>query len=440
MEQINKIRVAMVCHFSNAEVRSHLPLDDNRKFYAFARKVLGMPTKGKGYGDIAPWDTSSINYFKDRDDIDLHVISAHSGLKKRVVSYEDQGVHYNFVKCDVANMLKRIIPNAKLWQKMNPMVKDVHRLMGQIKPDIVLLMGLENAYYSGTVLGLKGYPVYGLCQTIYNNPERAVYGEVDSKNAATEMRILKEHRYFGVYSKKHYDLLRGLAPNVSIFKFGFPSKGVLLEPTACEKKYDFVNFALGMSAKKGFTDAIEAIAIVKKTHPNVKLNLVGGSSVEQKAELANMAEKLGVKDNVIFTPFFEKQTDLFRHIQHSRFALLPCKMDNVSGTMTQSMQLGLPIVVYKTTGTPGFNREKECALIAENSNVEDLAAKMLDLMEHHEKAEILAKNAREFQEKRAEYNRGNGDRLVANIRAVIDNYRNGTPIPQEQLFDPKRDD
>lgn len=440
MEQINKIRVAMVCHFSNAEVRSHLPLDESRKLYTFVRKVLGMPTKGKSYGDIAAWDTSTIDYFKDRNDIDLYVISAHSGLKKRVVSYEDKGVHYNFVKCEVATLLKRVIPNAKLWQKMNPMVKDVQRLVGQIKPDIVLLMGLENAYYSGTVLGLKGYPVYGLCQTIYNNPERAVFSKVDGINASTEMRIINEHRYFGVYSKKHYDLLRELVPNVSIFKFGFPSKGVLLKPTPCEKKYDFVNFAMGMSAKKGYTDAIEATAIVKKKHPEVKLNLVGGGSVEIKAELQKMANDFGVHDNVVFTPFFEKQSDLFLHIQKSRFALLPCKMDNVSGTMMQAMQLGLPMVVYKTTGTPGFNREKECALIAENSNVEDLAAKMLDLMEHPEKAEMLAKNAREFQEKRAEYNRGTGDKLVANMRTIINNYRYGIPIPQEQLFNPDYDD
>ena len=85
-----------------------------------------------------------------------------------MVSYENQGVHYNFVKCEVATMLKRLIPNAKVWQQMNPMVKDVHRLVYKIKPDIVMLMGTENAYYSGTVLGIKDYPVYILCQTIYN--------------------------------------------------------------------------------------------------------------------------------------------------------------------------------------------------------------------------------------------------------------------------------
>ncbi len=437
---MNRLKVCMVCHFSNAEVRLHLPLDESRKLYTFVRKMLGMPTKGKVYGDIAPWDTSTINYFRDRGDIELHVISAHSGLKKRMVSFENQGVHYNFVKCEVATMLKRVIPNAKIWQMLNPMVKDVHHLIGEIKPDIVLLIGLENAYYSGTVLGIKDYPVYGLCQTIYNNPERTVYSEVDSKNAITEMKILNEHRYFGVYCKKHYDLLKELAPGVNIFKFGYPSKGTILKPTLCEKKYDFVNFAMGMSAKKGFTDAIEAIAIVKKTYPNVRLNLVGGGSLEQKNKLAYLAEGLGVKENVLFTPFFEKQSDMFLHIQQSRFALLPCKMDNVSGTMTQAMQLGLPMVVYKTTGTPALNREKECVLIAENSNIEDLAAKMLDLMDHPEKAEVLAQNAREFQEKRAEINKGNGDRLVANMRAIIDNYRNGILIPQEQLFNPDYDD
>lgn len=439
MEQIDKIRVAMICHFSNAEVRSHLPLDD-RRFYCLVRKLLRMPTKGKSYGDIASWDVSIIEEIKKHSDIELHVISAHSGLKRPVVSYADDGVDYNFVNCDKATLLKRLITNDDLWRRLNPMVKYVHRLVDEIKPDLVLMVGLENAYISSTVLGIKGVPVFGLCQTIYNNPERSKYGTVDSKNATTELAIFKKHHYFGVYCKMHYDLLRKIAPDAIIFKYGFPSKEVLLEPISTEKEYDFVNFALGMSLNKGFPDAIEATAIVKKKYPEVKLNLIGGGSVEQKAALAKLAEQQGVKDNVIFTPFFEKKSDLFLHIQKSRFALLPCKMDNTSGTMTQAMQLGLPIVVYKTTGTPSFNREKECALIAEHSNVEDLAAKMLILMSDSEKAELLRKNAREFQEKRVDNNRGNGERLVANFHAIIENYRNGTPIPQEQLFNPKRDD
>ena len=65
---------------------------------------------------------------------------------------------------------------------------------------------------------------------------------------------------------------------------------------------------------------------------------------------------------------------------------------------------------------------------------------MLTLMEHPEKAELLARNAREYQEKKAEYNKGNGDRLIANFKAIIENYQHGTPIPQNQLFNPETDD
>ena len=434
-----KIRVAMICHFSNAEVRSHLPLD-NRKLYTLLRKVLRMSTKGRKYGDIATWNVNIIEEFKKHSDIELHVISAHTGLKKTVLSYTYDGACYNFVNCDRANLLKRLIKNDDLWRRLNPMVKSVHRLVDEIKPDLVLLVGLENAYISSTVLGIKGIPVLGLCQTIYNNPERAMYSSVDSKNATTEMAIFNEHRYFGVYCKKHYDLLKAIAPDRYIFKFGFPSKGILLEPTPTEKEYDFVNFAVVMGSKKGYPDAIESTAIVKEKYPNVKVNLVGGGSEEVKADLAAMAERLGVKENIFFTPFFEKRDDLLLHIQKSRFALLPCKMDNTSGTMSQAMQLGLPLVVYKTTGTPAFNREKQCALIAEHSNVQDLATQMLKLMDNPELAETLRVNAREFQEKKVADARQNGDRLYATCKAVIENYKEGKEIPQGLLFNPDKDD
>ncbi len=104
------------------------------------------------------------------------------------------------------------------------------------------------------------------------------------------------------------------------------------------------------------------------------------------------------------------------------------------------MQLGLPLVVYKTSGTPAFNQEKECVLIAEKGNVEELAQHMLTLMEHSDKAEQLARNAREYQEVKAEYNKGNGDRLIANFKSIIEFFQLGTPIPQEQMFNPETDD
>jgi glycosyltransferase involved in cell wall biosynthesis len=275
-----------------------------------------------------------------------------------------------------------------------------------------------------------------LCQSIYNNPEFHV---LNKKNASTELEILKKERYVGVYSEKHYHLLRGLGYDKYIFSFQWPLNGSHFTPQPCENKsYDFINFALQMSRDKGFHDSIEALAIVKHKYPNVKLNLVDGGNDVVRSELKQMIKKLGLENNVSFTPFFAEQNDLFQHLQTVRFAVLPCKVDHISGTQMQSMEYGLPVVCYKTTGTPSLNAEKNCVLIAEMNDVADLANKMLLLMDNPSLADELRANSYEYAQKRAQKAQQHMPRLVENFKAIIENYKSGTPIPNDQLFDPTK--
>lgn len=435
MEQIKLIKIVMICHFSNQYVRSKLSFSE-RRIYHSIRKLLGKPEIPKEIYDFAPWVSNIIEDFKKHSEIELHVISPHLGLSGHYYNFQECNIHFHFFNSSNILILRKIISNTKIWLKFNPLIKWVHRIVNKVKPDIVLLVGAENDYYSSTVLGIKDYPVYILCQTIYNNPERYLYSTIDNKRLSCEKIIFEKYNYFGVYCKKHYDLLNKLIDNGTILKYGYPVNSKLLEPTQCKKEYDFVNFALSMSDSKGFTDIIHALKIVKNQYPDIKLNLVGKGN---KEHLLQLIEKYKLHNNVIFTPFFEKQSDLFIHIQKSRFAVLPCKLDNISGTMMQSMQLELPLVVYETTGTPSLNVKKECVLIAENKNIEDLASQMLFLLNNPEKAELLKKNAREFQKDMYDYEKGNGDRLIANIKAIINNFNHNIPIPKNQLFNPEID-
>lgn len=439
MEQINKIKVAMVCHLSNPTVRNHLPLDSGARF-GFLRKILGLNQWKDGYTDLAPWNGMLADDFGPRGDIEFYILSAHPGMKKQRVAFVDNNVHYIFLNHNIASLLKRFVKNIRVWRKINPFARHIKNEIRQINPDLVVLQGTENSYYSSTVLGISEYPVYVMCQTVYNNPSRRVYGMWNKENADTELSLFKECGYFGVYCKMHYDLVKSFSPNSHIFKFDYPRKDTLLEPVETKKEFDFINFALTMDSRKGFPDAIQALAIVKKHYPQVRLDLIGGCNEEKKKEYEALIEELGVKDNVVFTPFFEKRSDLFLHVQKSRFAVLPCKVDNISGTMMQAMQLGLPIVVYRTTGTPSFNKDKQCALIAEKENVEELAQHMLSLMRDPILAQSLSTNGREWQEKRYESGLHNGDHIVENFKAIIGHFRNGTPIPSEQLFNPDIDE
>lgn len=426
-----KIKVAIVCSFSNAKVREHIPLS-NRRLYRFARKLIGLPVGDVNtYGDVAGWDTYMIELLRKRGDIDLTVISAHIGLKRIKCSFVLEGVNYHFVKVEYATMLKHIIHSPTFWHCLNPIRPVVRRIIRQTRPDIIALIGAENSHISGTILGIKDIPIIVKCQTIYNNPERGRTGHVDQKNAYVERLIFKDLKYVSVTTTMHERLFRTMNNRAINFKWNLGN--LLPEVKPMTKEFDFVNYAVGMNDKKGFPDAIEALNIVKKQYPDVKLNLIGRVSQEYKTELLTNIDSYGLKENVVFTPFFEKQEDLFQHIQKSRYALLPCKMDYVASTIRQAMHYELPVICYATEGTITLNNDNDCVLIANNDDVEDLAQKMLQMLDQQDLADILRKNAKEYAV-RWNKDEENSQQMADNFRAIVENYRNGTPVPQELLF------
>ena len=433
------MKVLLIAGLSDSSVRKHLRFSKDRKLYRQMIRWFRLPARVGEFSDTVPWVKGIIENLRKRDGIELHVMGPHIRLKEPMEEFELQGVTYHYFRSEWSSLMRKT-NKYSIWKHIQRSTYYSKKIIDKVSPDIVVLSGAENPTTSISILSATGYPSICLCQTIYNNPLRQEYGTPNKLIQEVEMDILQKLQYIGVYCKMHYDLLKNINPNAYVFKFGYPSSGKILEPVETEKQYDFVNFAQMHGSRKGTPDSIQALAIVKKTFPKVTLNIVGGCDEDDLIRLKELVKNFSLEENVIFTPFFEKRSDLLLHVQKSRFAVLPCKLDHTSGTMTQSMQLGLPLVVYKTTGTPSFNRKKECALIAEKGNVEELAQHMLTLMENPEKAEMLRKNAREFQEKLIEYKRGNGDRLLASFIAIIDNYHNGIPIPQEQLFNPETDD
>ena len=433
------MKIVLIAGFSNVEIREHLDFKKDSRWYHGLIRWLRLPARVGEFWDSTPWVKSIVSFLEDKDDVELHVVCPHIRLKKPIEEFTMRGVAYHYYRTEFTSFL-RIINCYPVWKRLQRSGHYVRKIVDRIQPDLVVLSGTENPASSASVLYIKDCERLCLCQTIYNNPERQKVSKPNKLIQDMEKDILSQLQYFGVYSSMHYILLKEFHPEATVFKFGYPSKGELLEPTEMEKEYDFVNFAQMHGSRKGTPDSIRALAMVKEKYPNVTLNIVGGCDPAGLESLKKLSEDLGVKANVVFTPFFEKKEDLLLHVQKSRFAVLPCKLDHTAGTMSQSMQLGLPLVVYKTTGTPAFNREKQCALIAEKENVEQLARHMISLIENPELAETLRVSAREYQEKKSKEKQRNGDRLYATFKAVIEHYKEGIEIPQELLFYPDRDD
>jgi len=420
------MKIAMICSFSNQEVREHLPLG-KRRLYKLIRKLVGQPVGDIKYGDVAIWDTYIIESLKGRDDVELHVISASNGLTKRLCTFQIGNVHYYFFRASFSTFLKHVFVTPAVWHFFNPTRPLVQKIVKKIKPDIVALVGAENPEYSDTILGIKGYPIIIKGQTVYNNPNRKRdTGDWNTINAYVEKRIFLENTYFSFSTKMHGKLFRKFNPTAFNLKWRWCAVYPAID-TEVKKEYDFVNFAMTMSDSKGFPDSIKALGIVKQKYPRVKLNLEGGYSEEYLHSLKKLAQQCGVIDNVSFTPFFQKQEDSFRHIVKSKFALLPCKMDYISSTMSQAMHFGLPLVCYETEGTPTLNIGAERVLIAENGNVADLASKMIQLLESSNYAINLGQLAKDYVD-----DRNNltviADEMLKSFHAVIEHYYNGNAI------------
>ena len=353
-----KLKVTFICHFSNPEVRSKLPLSN----FWLRNRIKKMLRKGvlNKHQDFAPWVTTLIKEFEKFDDVELYVISPHSGLRRFTYSFISNGVNYYFFKPELPLMLTPLLVKLKL--KSNKYLLNrcfIKQFISSIKPDIVNLIGTENPYYSIASLDVKNIPLFVSAQTVYSNPARqTLTGHVDKERWNLELKIHNKEKYYGVGGRMHYDLILNNNPNAIIFKFKFPVQKPRIVYNQ-QKEYDFVFFAAGVTPKKGVEDAIEALALVKAKYNGVTLNIVGSCDPEYKQFLDKIIKKLNLQLNVFFNSYFPLQSDMHNHIQKSRFALLPVKLDVISGTIVEAMQLELPLITYKTTGTPYLNKDGE---------------------------------------------------------------------------------
>ncbi|MDY0173631.1 MAG: glycosyltransferase family 4 protein [Bacteroidales bacterium] len=432
MEQMKKIKVVFICHFSNSEIRNQLALSK----LCFINKVREIFGKGVAFNhkDFAPWITNYIKEFEQFNDVELHIVAPHYGMKRLTTKFKLKNTFYYFFRPEFLPILSRVFRKLNMDSKnfrLNRLL--IKRFLKDINADIVNLIGTENPYYSIASLDIKDTPVFVSVQTVYTNPKRKeLTGNVDIIRWNTELKVHKKEKYYGATGRMHHDLILNNNPAAIIFKFKFPVQKPELVYNL-QKKYDFVFFAAGVTPKKGVEDAIEALALVKAKYNGVTLNIVGSCDPEYKQFLDKTIKKLNLQLNVFFNSYFPLQSDMHNHIQKSRFALLPVKLDVISGTIVEAMQLELPLITYKTTGTPYLNKDGETVLISDIGDIKALASNMLKFMDNTAFANELAKKAKAFAEKEFD-NTSNARLLVECYRAVMDHYHNNTPIPDKLLF------
>lgn len=427
-----KLKIVWICHFSNELVRKHL----NEGVGFLESIVRNISKRPINVYDFAQWNTNAIREFeKFTDDVELHIISPGYFMKDYESTFDEKGIHYYFFK-DERTLFDRIankfLGKYPLYERNRAYIKNK---IDEIKPDLVHIIGAENPNYSLAALDIpESIPSLVQLQTLLIDPDFKKNYPMPEKiyeyRAGIERKILEKSNYIGTVAKKFIVYINS---NVKIKHPVLSTTLALTEPVdfSFEKKvFDFVYFALNIRKAADF--AIEAFAIACKEKPSITLDVVGEYSADLKAQLDSRIAELGIGKNVFFEGKQATHDDVIRQIKKSRFALLPLKIDLISGTVREAMASGLPVVSTITPSTPKLNEKRESILLSKNGDHQAMADNMLKLLNDDNFANMIRENAGVTASEKIS-NEQHMRKWIAAYHACIDNFKNGTPIPQELL-------
>ena len=152
--------------------------------------------------------------------------------------------------------------------------------------------------------------------------------------------------------------------------------------------------------KDGVDELIKSFAIVHKSHPDVKLYIIGKTpDKDDMSGNVKLIEDLGVKDFVVFTGVISA-IEMPQVLKNATILALdrPDSLQAQCGFPTKLGEYLLtenPVVVTKVGDIPLFLKDGETALLAEERNPQNFASKLIWILEHPvEAAEIGKAGAR----------------------------------------------
>ena len=141
---------------------------------------------------------------------------------------------------------------------------------------------------------------------------------------------------------------------------------------------------------KDYPTLLRAAKIV--TDQRMDITFVACGDGEQKDKLMILHKELGLKNRFIFTGF---QTDIKKYLHSFDIFVLSSKLEGLGTSVLDAMSAGKPIVACKSGGIPEMIKHGINGLLAEKENPQDLAEKLLRIIDDKELREKLAHQAQD---------------------------------------------
>lgn len=299
-----------------------------------------------------------------------------------------------------------------LIRKTNPDLAHLHTIHHHISPSILYEF---KKYKIPTVWTIHDYALVcpatlflsngEICEDCLGNKyymaiiNKCKYGSL----AASAVASIETYVHHAIKILKMVDVL--IAPSLFIknklVQHGVEKEKIVHIPNCIDTKLFVPNFVNGdyivflgrLSKEKGVKTLLRAI---KNIH-TIKLLIIGIGPIEEELKEEVRVNNLS---NIIFTGY-KHQHEIIALIRNAAFVVIPSEWyENLPMAIIEAFALGKPVVASRIGGIPEIVDDGVNGFLFEMGNANELANKIIFLLEHPDRISMMGLRAREVVERR----------------------------------------
>ncbi len=281
-------------------------------------------------------------------------------------------------------------------------IKRLRNLKEEFKPDLVHINFTDPSifFHFKTITSAKGKTLVSFHLSVENNSSE--------KNSLLQ-QTLEISDWITAPSKAIKNELIEFNPKIeeycSVIYLGLEKPEI--EPTAISFLTPTLLCFGRVVNEKGFDLAIEAVSIISKKYPDIKLMIAGDGPA--KEDLIQLTKKLRVQRNVDFLGWINPD-EIPNIINRSSIVIVPSRWKEAFGLAAlQAMQLGRPVIAANSGGLPEIINNNSNGILVEKENPEAIANAVISLTENKVHAEYLGLKGKETTQTKFTWNQNIND-------------------------------
>lgn len=189
----------------------------------------------------------------------------------------------------------------------------------------------------------------------------------------------------GIQAGRIFVVHSGINPN----RFGDVGKDHLIDEFNIKSSEQVVINVAHLAGHKGQKYLVRAVPLVLAKIPTARFFIVGGGELMDK--LQTLSASLGIKHEIIFTGF---RHDVGAFYQIADLFVMSSVQEGLGTAVLDAMALGKPVVATRSGGIPEIISDGETGRLVAPANPEALAAGIVELLTHTDRAKQMASQGR----------------------------------------------